>query len=163
MLQFLNLMDKWTSYLENRGQIDEIYTDFEKAFDKVPHKRLLSKLKSYGVHDDTMKWIKGFLCHRKHRVRINGKFSSWEAVLSGIPQESVLGPLLFVIFINDLPSICEGSCGDCDGKCELYLFADDAKIFKYVKTQNDQTALHMCCNELYKWTNKWFMRLNVGK
>ena len=73
VLQLVNIMDKWTQCLESGGQIDVIYTDFEKAFDKVPHKRLLSKLTSYGVNTELVKWIEMFLCYRKHQVRINGK------------------------------------------------------------------------------------------
>jgi len=80
------MMDKWTEYLEIGGQIDVIYTDFEKAFDKVPHARLVSKLKSYGIADTLIDWITDFLHQRKYRVKVNCSYSDWERVTSGIPD-----------------------------------------------------------------------------
>jgi hypothetical protein len=156
VLQQLQLMDIWTKALENGGQIDIVYTDFEKAFDKVPHKRLLSKLISYGFNDQIIKWIEGFLCHRKHQVNIKGKCSKWMTIPSGIPQGSVLGPLLFVIYINDLPDTCT-NLGD------LFLFADDAKIYKYIQTKNDCNCLMDCCQNVYEWCKVWLMKLNIKK
>ena len=81
VLQLLKVLDEWTESLQSGGQIDVIYTDFEKAFDKVPHKRLLSKLKSYKINGNIIKWIESFLLSRKQRVKINGVFSNWQNVL----------------------------------------------------------------------------------
>jgi len=156
VLQLLNILDKWTASLEEGGCIDAIYTDFEKAFDKVPHKRLISKLQSYGISADIISWIKDFLCNRRQRVRIDGKFSAWHRVLSGIPQGSVLGPLLFVIFINDLAEACEGLA-------DIYLFADDAKIFRHIKSPADNLTLQQTCDIVCNWSQRWLMPLNVTK
>ena len=106
-LQLLSVLDKWTKALDDGGQIDVIYTNFVKAFDKVPHRRLISKLKSYGINSGIIKWIEAFLLARKQTVRINSSLSEWQSAISGIPQGSVLGPLLFVIYINDMPDLIE--------------------------------------------------------
>ena len=156
MLKILHMLDKWTNYLENGGQIDAIYTDFEKAFDKVPHKRLISKLKAYKIDSNIIAWIKDFLQGRKHRVRIKSRYSKWGKVSSGIPQGSVLGPLLFLIYINDLPDLCEK-------KSEIYLFADDSKLYKYIIDDNDCRDLQACIDTLQKWTDMWLLKLNSKK
>ena len=85
VLQLLNILDDWSVLFESCRQIDVIYTDFEKAFDKIPHNRLMYKLKLYGLSEKLLLWIHAFLCFRTQRVRVNGAFSSIQPVLSGIP------------------------------------------------------------------------------
>ena len=116
--------------LENGGCIDVVYCDFMKAFDKVPHRRLIGKLQSYGIKGKILDWFAAMQSHRNQRARVNNSFSSWQEVTSGIPQGSVIGPLLFVIFINDLPEVIKSS--------ELFLFADDMKLFHAIYTKEDE-------------------------
>jgi len=99
LLEFLECVSK---YVDKGVLVDVIYLDFKKAFDRVPHSRLLSKFKALGINGLVAQWISQWLFDRKQRVVINGKFSTWSHVLSGVSQGSVLGPILFIIYINDI-------------------------------------------------------------
>ena len=98
-----------------------IYLDFQKAFDKVPHQRLILKSKSHGIGNSIINWIEQWLTDRRQRVVVDGEVSSWKSVLTGVPQGSVLGPILFLVFIKDLE---EGVTG------KILTFADDIKQFR---------------------------------
>ena len=103
-LQLLNIIDEWSQAVDEGYAVNCLHLDFMKAFDTVPYQRLLRKLESYGITDRLLSWIRDFLSNLVQRVIMNGTPSSWSDVLSGIPQDSVLGPLLFLyskmIYVN---------------------------------------------------------------
>ena len=101
--QLLTVLDDWTYVIEHGENVDAIYLDYAKAFDTVPHKRLLANLSGYGICGKPLKWIAAFLEGRRQRVIVNCSKSSWTRVTSGIPKGSVLGPLLFVCYLIDMP------------------------------------------------------------
>jgi hypothetical protein len=152
--QLLETLDDWTMALDNSQNIDIIYLDFQKAFDTVPHRRLMNKLESYGIMGSVYEWIKSFLTDRKQRVCVSGNMSSWEAVTSGIPQGSVLGPILFVIFINDMPEVVSSMCK---------LFADDTNMYRVVEEHSDNMTLQEDLYNLSSWSRTWLLKFNENK
>ena len=133
-----------------------VYLDFAKAFDKVPTKRLLSKLHAHGVRGCLLDWIRNWLSGRLQRVVLNRELSEWMEVLSGVPQGSVLGPLLFIIFINDLDMVA--AAADL-----LRKFADDTKVGVYVRGPEERDRLQLTLNNLVAWADLWGMKFNVAK
>jgi len=152
-----NTVRLWTA--SSGGQVAVIYIDFAKAFDTVPHRRLLNKIKSYNINQRLILWIQDFLCSRKQSIGVNGEFSSWFDVVSGIPQGSILGPLLFLVYINDLPELCASQ----DDSSKLYLYADDAKISKVVSKKTDQLDLQAIMNTVKTWSDEWLLQLNIDQ
>ena len=149
--QLLEVMEDITSLMDSGHSVDVIYMDFRKAFDTVPHRRLLIKLEAYGISGNILKWIDNFLTARFQYVRVGEKTSQKTQVLSGIPQGSILGPVLFTIFINDLPNDLQSTCR---------IFADDTKIFN--KTEN----CHVIQEDIFRlqeWSKKWDLHFNISK
>ena len=151
MLCFLEEITKW---IDVGSPVYIIYLDFQKAFDKVPHQRLLLKLKAHGIGDSITDWIEQWLTDRRQRVVVDGEVSNWKSVLSGVPQGSVLGPILFLIYINDL---------DDSITSNVLKFADDTKLFRKVNTDDDKEYLKNDLDRLMKWSEKWQMLFNFGK
>ena len=152
--QLLNYLDKSTEAIADGDVVDVIYFDFAKAFDTVPHRRLLMKIEGYGIKNEALAWIRAFLTDRYQVVTVNGKRSSKQRVLSGVPQGSVLGPLLFVLYINDLPEVVRSI---------LYLFADDTKLLKRIKNKQDSLELQSDIEAMDDWTTRWILRFHPGK
>ncbi|KAK3096098.1 hypothetical protein FSP39_023212 [Pinctada imbricata] len=135
-------------------QVDCILLDFSKAFDKVPHRRLLMKLHHYGVRGQLHRWIASFLTDRTQCVVLEGQSSSATPVTSGVPQGTVLGPLLFLLFINDLPSSVSST---------TRLFADDCLLYRSIRGPQDQVELQKDLVSLQQWEEKWMMTFNPDK
>jgi hypothetical protein len=131
-----------------------VILDFSKAFDKVPHRRLMSKLHNYGIRGNTHTWIQNFLIDRHQRVVVDGETSEWVGVKSGVPQGTVLGPVLFLAFINDLPLTVES---------HVRLFADDCVIYRPVRNADDCQTLQTDLARLENWENSWCMSFNATK
>uniref|UniRef100_A0A4W3GR14 Reverse transcriptase domain-containing protein n=1 Tax=Callorhinchus milii TaxID=7868 RepID=A0A4W3GR14_CALMI len=128
--------------------------DFKKAFDTVPHKRLIQKLEAHSIKGTVAVWIKNWLSDRKQRVVVNGGFLKWKEVCSGVPQGSVLGPLLFLIYINDL---------DLGIESTISKFADDTKLGRVVNSEEDCNQLQADIHRMVEWADMWQMDFNVDK
>lgn len=152
--QLLKYLDSCIDKIVRGNVVDCIYLDFAKAFDTVPHKRLLNKLQAYGITGKLLNWIEAFLVGRSQAVKVNGVESETKAVISGIPQGSVLGPILFIIYINDILDNIES---------EGFLFADDTKIFKTILSKEDAEVLQSDLGSLEAWSNEWLLRFNPKK
>ena len=126
--QLATVINDWGKILDNKSPVDTFILDFEKAFDTPPHELLKSKLFSYGIGGKTLKWINAFLCYRQQRVIVNGVKSDWAPVVSGVPQGTVLSPLLFSLHINDITAGIES---------EIRLFADDCVCYREINCTFD--------------------------
>jgi len=146
--QLLRYFNEFSSNIVEGCQIDSIYLDYAKAFDSIVHSKLIFKLKNYGVSCNLLEWLSCFLIGRLQSVKVGNSFSEWSPVSSGVPQGSVLGPILFLIYINDL----NFSCPELK---TLFLFADDAKCFAQIKSISDCDNLQKSLDSISQWSNTW--------
>ena len=148
--QLLEFLEDVTDVLDQGTDVDVIYLDFRKAFDQVPHKRLLKKLN--GIRDRIHAWIKDFLTDRKQYAKVDGKSSELVRVTSGVPKGSVLGPILFLIFINALPEVVTAI---------ITLFADE--IYRGILTMEHAYHLQANIDNAVIWADQWKMFYNFKK
>ena len=154
LTSLLVYLDNVTMYIDQGLPVGSMYLDFSQAFDRVPHATLERKLKSHGIGGVVSDWITECLTDRVQRVVVNGQTSEWSPVTSGVSQGSVLGPVLFVIFINDL---------DEGVRNHILKFADDTKLFSQVSTYEDAEKLQNDLSTLNEWSNEWSMLFNAEK
>ena len=156
--QLLECLHDWTKALDNKILVDVVYIDFAKAFDTVSHNKLVYKLSLIIVRGPLLKWISAFLSNRKFRVKLGNSFSDYRRVTSGVPQGSILGPTLFLLYINDIvfqfPNV----------QCKM--FADDMKLFVKLD-HNDcmlsQSVLQSALDSLVIWSNTWQLEISAPK
>ena len=153
--QLIEFVNDIAFNMQKGHQNDVVVIDFAKAFDKVAHNRLFYKLSSYGVKGNTLGWIGSFLSGRSQKDVLEGKSSSSAPVLSGVPQGSVLGPVLFLIYTNDLPEYVSNST--------VRLFADDTLLYLTIHNSSDCTKLQDDLNNLQKWESDWQMSFHPEK
>ena len=140
--------------LDSGSQTDIIFLDFAKAFDSVPHDLIVHKLKTFGFGSNLLQWIENYLQGRYQSVMIEGQVSSPLPVTSGVPQGSIIGPLLFVLYINDICDVCTSF---------MKLYADDAKLYRNIKSRQDVLSLQNDLNALFLWSKIWRMNFNISK
>ena len=152
--QLITAIYEWASVLNVHGQADIVFLDFAKAFDSVPHERLLLKADYYRIRNKTNTWLQSFLTGRSQRVAINGSASSWSPVVSGVPQGTVLGPILFLMFINDL--LTNATSG-------IKVFAEDCVLYHPINSVSNHFALQCDLDQLEKWAYTWQMKFAPTK
>ena len=150
----LETLDIITETLNRGFSVDLAFLDFAKAFDKVSHSGLLVKLEAFGFDQLIIKWVEAFLNDRRQRVVLGDVMSSWEAVMSGIGQGTSIGPLLFIIFINDMTTKFKHPCK---------LFADDSKLISVIRNISDCHQLQTDLDEAVQWSRVWKMEFNNDK
>ncbi len=151
----LEVLDYIGTCLDNGGQVDMLYLDMSKAFDRINHKRLILKLSNSGIGGNLLNWFESYLTDRRQRVTVLGVTSSTLPVTSGVPQGSILGPALFLLYVNDLP--------EADLSSRVAMFADDTKLFSAIKSQDDVASLQADLVNLEHWSSQSGLSFNKSK
>ncbi len=152
MTQLLCVMEDRTKWLDSSKCIDTNFLDFQKAFDSLPHEKLLSKLAAYGISGNIAGLIRNFLTNRRQRVIVENGKSEWANVMSGIPQGSILGPTLFVL--HGFPEVV---------KSTVQIFANNTNFYRTINDIGDEIVLQEHLNKLYQWSVKWQLKFNAKK
>ena len=141
--------------IDNKKQVDYVYLDFSKAFDSVCHPLVIHKLKSYGHSGQYIQWLQPYLLNRKQRVVLEAKTSDWKPALSGVPQGSQIGQLMFILYINHLTNYFDS--------CEISLYADDSKLFREISSVTDCQLVQKDLENVCLCCDTWHLKLNAGK
>ena len=151
--QLITIVNDLLASADVGNRVDIAILDFSKAFDMVSHRRLMSKLDHYGIRGNIHKWISSFLNNRNQKVVIDGYSSDTISVDSGVPRGSVLGPILFLVFINDLPDLVKSQCR---------LFADDCLVYNEIEILNDFLQLQKDLKLLENWAEECFLLVRLS-
>ena len=146
----------WTVGLSCSKNIDVVYIDFSKAFDSIVFSKLVCKLKNCGISGNLLAWLSSFIHGRSQCVVLENCFSSVSDVISGVPQGSVLGPVMFLIIVNDVTSICSGNT-------TVKLFADDLKLYSVYNIGDNSSDLQQSIDNLVNWSKLWQLEINLNK
>ena len=152
--QLLTTANDVLKSFDKNKQVDVAILDFSKAFDKVPHKKLIHKLSKYGINNSTLSWLECFLTKRSMQVVVDGVTSESTSVISGVPQGKVLGPILYLVHINDLPATVSS---------QVRLFADDCLLYREINALKDHLSLQRDLQALEQWADTWGMKFNASK
>ena len=151
----LECLNDWTEAVDGNKPIDILYLDLQKAFDSVPHAKLIYKLKKAGIGGNILKWLENFICCRKHCVRVNSAKSPFEPVESGIAQGTLSGPMLFIMYLNDITELELSST--------MKLYADDAKVYRIVKEEDHSRLLQSDIENVSLYLSNWQLTINDSK